>query len=76
MSVTFSESVTVKGQPTLALADDKTADYQSGSGIDTLTFRAASSAAPTTLKLNGGTILASHALAHFRCISDSLELEK
>jgi pectinesterase len=76
VSIKFSESVTVKGKPTLTLADAKTADYQSGSGTNTLTFRAASSAAPTKLDLNGGAILASNASAHLRCLPDSLKLEK
>ncbi len=32
VSVKFSESVTVKGEPTIKLADGKTAEYASGSG--------------------------------------------
>lgn len=74
VSVTFSESVTVKGQPTLALADGKSAAYQSGSGSATLTFKAASSAAPAMLRLNGGMIVASRASAQLRCVPDSLKL--
>lgn len=76
VSLKFSESVTVKGQPTLTLADAKTADYRSGSGTDTRTFKAANSVAPTMLNLNGGAILASNASAQLRCLPDSLKLEK
>lgn len=76
VSVTFSESVTVKGQPTLALADGKIADYQSGSGTATLTFKAAGPAAPAMLRLNGGAIVASRAAAQLRCVPDSLTLGK
>jgi hypothetical protein len=76
VNVTFSESVTVKGQPTLTLADGIAADYQSGSGTAKLTFRAASAAAPKTIKLNGGTIVASQASAQPRCLPESLPLEK
>ncbi len=76
VSVTFSESVTVKGRPTLTLSDGKTADYQSGSGTATLTFKAASSAAPTKLMLNSGAILASNASAQSRYVPDSLALPR
>jgi pectinesterase len=76
VSLKFSESMTVKGRPTIRLADGKTADYLAGSGTVTLTFKAASSAAAATLHLNGGTILASAASAQPRCIADSLKLEK
>lgn len=76
VSVTFSESVTVKGRPLLVLADGSTAEYGSGSGTATLTFKSASSAAPTQFMLNGGTILASVASAQPRCIAESLTLRK
>jgi len=75
VSVTFSEPVTVKGRPTLALADTQTATYQSGSGTATLTFQAATSATATTLQLNGGAIVASQASARLRGIQDSLTLK-
>lgn len=74
VSVTFAEPVTVKGRPALALADGLTASYQSGSSTATLTFDAPSTAAATRLRLNGGTILASRASAHLRCVPDSLAL--
>src|SRR4029077_377163 len=38
ITVTFSESVTVTGSPTLALNSGGTATYSSGSGSSTLTF--------------------------------------
>jgi len=76
VSVTFSEAVTVKGRPTLALADGTTADYQAGSGTATLTFKPGSSAVPATLRLNGGAIIASIASAQLRGVTDSLPLEK
>ena len=76
VNVTFAESVTVKGRPTLTLVDGQSAAYQSGSGTATLVFKAASSAAPATLKLNGGAILASQASAQPRCVPDSLKLAK
>lgn len=76
VSVRFGESVTVKGQPTLTLADGKGAEFVGGSGTDTLSFKAAGSSAPTALKLNGGVILASQASAHPRCLAESVTLEK
>jgi type 1 fimbria pilin len=76
ISVRFSESVTVKGKPTLTLTDAKTADYQSGSGTNTLTFKAQTPAAPNKLNLNGGAIMTSNASATLRCVPDSLRLEK
>lgn len=73
--VTFSESVTVKGRPVLALADGKTAAYQAGSGTTTLTFRGAGSApADAVLKLNGGAIVASQASAQLRAVTDLMKL--
>jgi pectinesterase len=75
-SVAFAEPVTVKGQPTLGLNDSSTADYQSGSGSNMLVFKARTSAAPVTLNLNGGAILASRASAQLRAVPASLRLEK
>lgn len=76
VNVKFSESVTVKGNPVLKLADGKTADYFSGSGTDSLAFKAPTSSAPKTLELRGGTILASTASAQTRCIKDLLKVDK
>jgi pectinesterase len=70
----FSESVTVKGKPTVALTDGAAATYVSGSGTDTLVFAASSSSAPKQLDLNGGAIMASIATAQLRCVADSLKL--
>lgn len=76
VSVAFAEPVTVKGKPTLTLADGKTAMYSSGSGTNNLTFKAPSSAAATRLNLNGGAILASHASAQLRFVPDALRVAK
>ncbi len=76
VSLQFSESVTVKGNPMVILSDGTTASYVSGSGTDTLTFKAASDAPPETLDLNEAVILASNASAHLRCVEDSLTLVK
>ena len=53
VNVKFSEAVTVKGEPTIKLADGKMAEYASGSGTDTLSFVASKPATPRTLELNG-----------------------
>jgi pectinesterase len=76
VSVKFSESVTVKGKPVVKLADGKAAEYTSGSGTDTLTFKAPTSAAARSLELNGGAILASVASAQARLVADSVKLAK
>ena len=75
LSVTFAEPVTVKGQPTVRLSDGSSAAYQSGSGSNTLVFRARHSARPAALKLNGGAIVASRASAQIRAVPDSLTLQ-
>jgi pectinesterase len=75
VNVKFSEAVTVKGKPALKLADGKTAAYISGSGTDSLAFKAPTAAAPKTLETKGGMILASAASAQPRCIKDSLKVE-
>jgi pectinesterase len=65
----FDEPVTVKGQPRLKLADDAFASYASGSGTESLTFRAEAGAggrAAITVDLNGGAIIASRAAARLR----------
>jgi pectinesterase len=76
VSVAFGERVTVKGKPVLILADGKSAAYESGSGTNTLTFKAQTAAAPVALQLEGGAILASAASAHVRCVPDSLPLDR
>ncbi len=76
VNIKFSESVTVKGNPILKLADGKSAAYLSGSGTDTLAFKAPTSSAPKTLDSNNGLILASIASAQPRCITDQLKLNK
>lgn len=71
--VTFSENVTVKGHPRLALRDGKFADYSSGSGSDKLTFT--ENAANTTgakFDFNGGAIVATEASAALRLASAAL----
>ena len=67
LAVTFSESVTVKGHPRLALRTQAFADYTSGSGTDTLVFTAAAAnAAATKVDFNGGAIVATEAAATLR----------
>ncbi len=66
ITVTFSESVTVTGTPTLALNSGGTASYSSGSGSTVLTFNYTAGAgdnsadldypATNSLALSGGTI--------------------
>jgi pectinesterase len=74
--VVFAEPVTVKGAPALALADAGAAEYRSGSGTTTLVFKAATAAAPASVRLNGGAIVASRASAHLRLVPDALPLGK
>ena len=62
--IKFSEIVTVKGHPRLALTGGAFADYASGSGTDELTFKlptAASNSEVNSVDLNGGAIVASQA---------------
>ncbi|HEY4328590.1 MAG TPA: pectinesterase family protein [Phycisphaerae bacterium] len=67
IAVTFSENVTVKGKPSLALADNSTATYAGGSGTTTLLFDTAAPAGkPKSLDLNNGFIFASQASATLR----------
>jgi pectinesterase len=61
MQLVFSESVTVKGKPKLALQDGSSADYVSGSGSDTLGFAADKPGAVASVDLNGGAIIATEA---------------
>jgi pectinesterase len=76
VSVKFSEPVTVRGRPTLTLADGSVAEYVSGSGTEALAFKAPTAAAAETLTCNGGTILASRASASLRMIPESVSLKK
>ncbi len=65
--VTFTESVTVKNQPRLALRDGTFAEYTSGSGSDTLVFTAPlPDAVAAKLDLEGGAIIATEASAKVR----------
>lgn len=66
--LTFSESVTVKGTPRLALRGGSFATYASGSGSRTLIFAAPAGATPAGAKLElaGGAIVASEAFAILR----------
>lgn len=66
-TVTFSENVTVKGQPFLA-SKDGPMPYVSGSGSATLVFKSASPqpASVTKLDLAGGAIIATEASAAVR----------
>ncbi|HET7537836.1 MAG TPA: pectinesterase family protein [Candidatus Didemnitutus sp.] len=63
--VVFSENVTVKGHPYLALQGGDTAAYQSGSGSNTLTFVGHLRKPPRApkLELDGGAIVATEAHA-------------
>src|SRR5262249_48703894 len=66
--IQFSEAVTVKGKPKLAVSDAGASDYESGSGSDTLTFKlpAGYQGALSEIDLNGGAIIASKASAAVR----------
>ena len=68
LKITFSENVTVKGHPRLALHDGAFADYASGTGTDSLVFTspAANSATATHLDFTSGAILATEAAATLR----------
>jgi len=73
IAVAFSENVTVKGKPRLKLSDGNFADYLSGSGSDTLTFRLpAKSADAVSMDLNGGFIIAGQAGTTMRMAELSL----
>jgi pectinesterase len=66
LSVTFSEPMTVKGQPQLKLAEQGTADYASGSGSATLVFKTTARGKVLALEANGGWVVASEASAALR----------
>jgi pectinesterase len=74
VSLVFSEDVTVKGKPRLALRNGKFADYASGSGTDTLVFNPPQDAvgAVASVDLNGAFIIASEADAAMRLAESSL----
>jgi pectinesterase len=64
----FSENVTVKGRPRLALRSGGFAEYASGSGSDTLVFTAPAGGRDEIVKLDlqGGFIIATEAAATLR----------
>ncbi len=68
VAVMFTEKVTVKGKPRLALFDGTFADYASGSGTETLRFNApaGSRGAVKSVDLGGGSVIASQAAATIR----------
>lgn len=68
IEVVFSEEVTAKGAPRLALRSGGWATYASGSGTDTLVFIASAgqSGAVASVDLGNGAILASEAAATLR----------
>jgi pectinesterase len=78
LTVAFSEDVTVKGHPRVALRSGGFAEYAGGSGTDTLVFTAparpepaerAANAVATKLDFNDGAIVASEAAATLRIAS-------
>ena len=68
IALVFSEKVTVKGSPRLALHGGEFADYKSGSGTDTLVFAEPleKQGEAVSLDLNGGAIIATEASATLR----------
>jgi pectinesterase len=74
ITLTFSETVTVKGKPRLALRGGGFADYASGSGADVLVFTVPQGkrGRVAAVDLNGGAILASEASASLRPAALSL----
>ena len=74
IEVVFSESVTVKGQPRLALKSNGFADYETGSGSSNLVF-AVGDGRPNEVErfdLQGGAIIATEASATVRAADVSL----
>jgi pectinesterase len=62
ISVTFSETVTVKGRPRVKLSDGTFADYVSGSGSESVVFKSqGANGKPTAIELNGAAIVATEA---------------
>ncbi len=74
IGVTFSEDVTVKGKPRLALRGGGFADYDSGSGSVALVFNfpKETTSEVAAVDLNGGAIIASEAAATPRMAQLSL----
>ena len=74
VQIVFSESVTVKGKPRLALKSGGVTDYVSGSGTDTLNFAppADKQDGVASVDMNGGAIVASEAAATLRLANLSL----
>ncbi len=72
ITVTFGESVTVKGKPRVVLQSGRFLEYASGSGSTTLVFSAP--AGPRSdavrLDLHGGAIVASEASATMRAVKN------
>jgi len=72
IQVTFSENVTVKGEPRLTLRDGGYAEYASGSGgtqiVFTVRIHSEQPSDVTELDLHGGTIMASEASANLRMV--------
>ncbi len=68
ITLTFSEPVSVKGRPVLALRGGSSADYDTGSGTRRITFVAppGTQVAPLALELAGGAIVAVEACATLR----------
>jgi len=69
LMVTFSEAVTVRGNPVLTFANGETARYLDGSGTNTLEFtspHAAFSGTVPRFDLNGGAIFANEAGVRIR----------
>lgn len=68
IEVIFSEAVTVKGRPQLKLRSGQKAEFVSGSGSETLAFKAPDQVGPepVTLELNGGAMVACEAGAVLR----------
>ena len=63
VALVFSEPVTVKGKPRLALSNGSFAEYASGSGLHTIQFRPSAEGAGEVkaVDLDGGAIIASQA---------------
>jgi pectinesterase len=68
IEIVFSENVTVKGKPRLALKSDTFADYATGSGSNTLVFTVPDGhqSEVETVDLQAGAIIASGAAATLR----------
>jgi len=68
ITLAFSEPVSVKGRPVLALRGGSSADFDGGSGTRRLVFVAppGTQAAPLALELAGGAIIAAEAYATLR----------